>query len=188
MKFEIKTERLLIRTLELSDVSDFLLYRSNPEIVKYQGFDVMSQNEAEHFIKTNRNKEFAKPGEWKQFAIENIELAKLIGDCAIKFNLEDIRIAQIGMTISHLYQKNAFAKEALRGILYYLFDVMGIHRVEEIVDARNTASINLLKSVGFRQEAYFIENIFFKGEWGSEYQFAMLNREWQAIKSLIQKN
>lgn len=184
MNFEIKTKRLLIRTLELADINDFLHYRSNPEIVKYQGFNVMSHGEAEHFIKTNKNKEFAKAGEWKQFAIENIELAKLIGDCAIKFNLEDTRIAQIGMTISHLHQKNAYAKEALRGILSYLFDDLGIHRVEEIVDARNTASINLLKSVGFRQEGYFIENIFFKGEWGSEYQFAMLNREWQTIKNL----
>ncbi len=180
---EIKTERLLIRTLNLSDISDFLIYRSNPEVVKYQGFDVISEKEAEVFIKQNLNKEFGRPGEWKQFAIENIQMAKLIGDCAIKFNQEDTRIAQIGITISHLHQKNAYAKEALMGILSHLFDVMGIHRVEEIVDVQNIASINLLKSIGFRQEGHFMENIFFKGSWGSEFQFALLNREWQEMKA-----
>ena len=42
------------------------------------------------------------------------------------------------------------------------------------VDTQNIASIQLLKSVGFRQEGHFIENIFFKVKWGNEYQYAML--------------
>ena len=33
---------------------------------------------------------------------------------------------------------------------------------------------------GFRQEARFIENIFFKGAWGSECLFALLQRESQS--------
>ncbi|WP_279635550.1 hypothetical protein [Corallococcus carmarthensis] len=27
-------------------------------------------------------------------------------------------------------------------------------------------------------EGHFIENIFFKGAWGDEFQYAMLAREW----------
>jgi RimJ/RimL family protein N-acetyltransferase len=34
----------------------------------------------------------------------------------------------------------------------------------------DTDSINLLESVGFRKEGHFIENIFFKEKWGSEFQ------------------
>jgi len=45
------------------------------------------------------------------------------------------------------------------------------------VDTQNIASIQLLKSVGFRQEGHFIENIFFKVKWGNEYQYAMLKKE-----------
>jgi RimJ/RimL family protein N-acetyltransferase len=29
---------------------------------------------------------------------------------------------------------------------------------------------------------HFIENIFFKGKWGSEFQYAMLKREWDNRK------
>ena len=49
----IQTKRLTIRHLELSDLSDFHIYRSNPEVTKYQGFDVMTIEQAEGFIKDN---------------------------------------------------------------------------------------------------------------------------------------
>lgn len=174
----IQTTRLNIRHLGLSDLSDFHSYRSNPEVTKYQGFDVMTIEQAEEFIKDNSPKHFGKAGEWVQYGIENIETGKLIGDCAIKLDLYDTRIAEIGITISHLEQQKGFAKEVLLGILAFLFDTKEIHRVVEIVDVENIASINLLKSTGFRQEGHFIENIFFKGKWGSEFQYAMLKREW----------
>lgn len=174
----IQTTRLKIRHLELSDLSDFHNYRSNPEIAKYQGFDVMTIEQAKEFIKNNSTKYFGKAGEWVQYGIENIETKQLIGDCAIKLDQYDKRIAEIGITISHLEQKKGFAKETLLGILTFLFDTKKIHRVFEIVDSENIASINLLKSTGFKQEGHFIENIFFNGKWGSEFQYAMLKREW----------
>ena len=178
----IKTKRLIIRHLELSDLQDFQFYRSNSEVTKYQGFDVMTIQQAEDFIKENSAKRFGEAGEWVQYGIEHIESKCLIGDCAIKLDQHDTRIAEIGITISHLEQKKGYGKEALLGILSFLFDTKDIHCVVEIVDAENTASICLLKSLGFRQEGHFIENIFFKGNWGSEYQFAMLKREWDKRK------
>ena len=177
-KIILQTPRLKIRHLLLNDLEEFHSYRSIPEITKYQGFDTMSLDEAKTFIQDNSTKHYGKAGEWVQYAIENQETKKMIGDCAIKLNQEDPRIVEIGITISHLHQRNGFAKEAMSGILVFLFDEKKIHRVVETVDAENIASINLLKSIGFRQEGHFIENIFFKGKWGSELQFAMLKREW----------
>jgi ribosomal-protein-alanine N-acetyltransferase len=120
-----------------------------------------------------------------QYGIENKETKQLIGDCAIKLDQYDTRIAEIGITISHLEQKKGYAKEIMIGILTFLFDTKEIHRVVETVDAENIASINLLKSTGFKQEGHFIENIFFKGKWGSEFQYAMLKREWGQQKIII---
>ena len=181
-KLNIITKRLIIRHLELSDLSDFHIYRSNPEITKYQGFDVMTIEQAEEFIKDNSTKHFGKAGEWVQYGIEDIETRQLIGDCAIKLDQYDTRIAEIGITISHLEQKKGYAKEVLIGILTFLFATTEIHRVVEIVDTENISSINLLISTGFKQEGHFIENVFFKGKWGSEFQYAMLKREWDNNK------
>ena len=180
-KLYIKTSRLQIRNLKTTDLEDFFIYRSNPDVTKYQGFDVMSLEQADKFITAQQFKQFGKPGEWAQFAIEDVSLQKLVGDCAIKLDQYDIRIVEIGFTISHLHQRKGYAKEALLGIMQFLFDKKKIHRIVEIVNAENLPSINLIKNIGFRQEGHFIENFFFKGKWSSEFQFAMLKREWDLL-------
>lgn len=177
-KLLIDTDRLIIRNLLINDLDNFHQYRSNPEVTKYQGFDVMTKEACSDFIKNNSEKLFGKAGEWVQYAIEHKNTNQLIGDCAIKLDQYDIRLAEIGITISDLHQKNGYAKEVLSNILKCLFETQNIHRVTEIVDAENCASINLLQSLNFKQEGHFIENIFFKGKWGSEYQFALLKKEW----------
>jgi ribosomal-protein-alanine N-acetyltransferase len=177
----LTTRRLKIRNLRESDLDAFYQYRSDPEITKYQGFDTFSKEQAFAFISEYKNKRFGVPGNWMQFGIEHISGKKLIGDCAIKLQEQDPGIAEIGITISNLNQKQGYAKEALIGILHFLFYEKGIHRVIETVDAENTASIKLLKSIFFREEAHFQENIFFKGKWGSEYQFVMAKREWDDL-------
>ncbi|MCE3076237.1 GNAT family N-acetyltransferase [Chryseobacterium gwangjuense] len=179
-ELNIHTNRLLIRHLTINDLKDLFIYRSNPEVVKYQGFDVMNIDQLKSFIIDNSSKSFGKPGEWVQYGIEQIQTGKLIGDCAIKLDTYDKRIAEIGITISHLEQKNGIAKEALTGIVKFLFETKNLHRIVAIVDTENIASINLLQSISFKKEGHFIENIFFKGKWGSEYQYAMLQREWNS--------
>lgn len=82
-KLQLETERLIIRNLESSDVENFHLYRSNPEVTKYQSFDVMTLDQAEKFIANQKDRMFGKPGEWAQYAIEHKDTKKLIGDCAI---------------------------------------------------------------------------------------------------------
>lgn len=149
-KLYISTPRLTIRNLKRSDLNDFHLYRSNPAVTRYQGFDVMSIEQAGEFIQEQQDKEFGKAGEWVQYGIENKLTGKIIGDCAIKLDQYDTRIAETGITISHLDQRKGCAKEVLLAILNFLFTFKNIHRVVEIVDAENIASINLLKSVGFR--------------------------------------
>lgn len=178
----IITARLHIRPLTLADLADFHFYRSNPEVTKYQGFDVMTKEQAERFLIENSALRFGKCGEWVQYGIEQVGDGRLIGDCAIKLDQSDDRMAQIGITLSPPKQKQGYAKEALWGILAFLFETKGIHRVTAIVDAENIASTHLMRSVHFRQEGHFIENIFYKGKWGSEIQFALLKREWVETK------
>jgi RimJ/RimL family protein N-acetyltransferase len=181
-RLHITTDRLTIRNLKPQDLEKFHEYRSNPVITKFQGFDVMTRSEAEEFIMRQCMKEYGNPGEWVQYGIEENIIRQLVGDCAIRLHEDDNDVAEIGITISHRHQKKGFAKEVMFGILKFLFDEKGIRRVVELTDAANTASVNLLKSCGFRQEGHFIENRMFKGELCSEYQFAMLKSEWDELR------
>lgn len=183
------TERLEIRNLHATDAADFHEYRSNPEVTEFQGFDVMDLPQCSAFIDSQKDLEFGIPGQWVQYGIilkdsstveQAMQKGKLIGDCAVKLDGTDPRLAEIGITISHLHQRKGYAKEAFAALLDFLFAECQVHRITETVDAANVASIALLESLGFRKEGHFIENIFFKGKWGSECQYALLRREWKA--------
>ena len=58
-----------------------------------------------------------------------------------------------------------------------------VHRVIADTDAENVASWKTLERLGFRREAHFVESLWFKGNWASEYHYAMLDREWEKLKS-----
>jgi RimJ/RimL family protein N-acetyltransferase len=58
------------------------------------------------------------------------------------------------------------------------FAGLGLHRIIGCCDARNLSSARLLERLGMRREAHFVHNEIFKGEWGDEFQYAMLDQEW----------
>lgn len=175
---QLNSSRLIIRYLESDDLEDFYSYRRDPVVARYQGFDPFDREESAKFIGSQKKQLFAEPGQWLQQALQLKSENKVIGDCALRLDTNNTGIAEIGCTISPLYQSQGFAKEALLTVMQFLFEEAEVHRVVGITDAENLASIRMLKSVGMREEGHFLENIWFKGKWGSEYQFAILEREW----------
>ncbi len=122
------------------------------------------------------------PGEWFAFAIERQSTPGLIGDCAFQVLPKDPLQAQIGYTLAREHWKHGYAVEAVQGLLDCLFEEFNLHRITATCDAENSASFRLMERVGMRCEAHFIENIWFKGSWGSEYVYALLRSEWKSLR------
>jgi RimJ/RimL family protein N-acetyltransferase len=57
---------------------------------------------------------------------------------------------------------------------------LGLHRVIGRCDALNAPSARLLERLGMRREAHFVHNEIFKGRWGDEYVYAILDHEWRS--------
>jgi len=177
-KFLLETQRLWLRAFRDADLEAFAAYRSDPEVARYQGWDApYGANKAAAFIAEMSRKQSGTPGEWYQVAIELKGSPALIGDCAFHI-LEDARQAEIGVTLSRHYQGQGYATEALTRLFAYLFGELGLHRVVALCDVENLASARLLERLGMRREGCFQENVWFKGAWGSEYLYALLQREW----------
>jgi len=47
------------------------------------------------------------------------------------------------------------------------------------VDTLNVNSIRLLDNLKFRREAHFVENVFMKGVWASDYCYGLLASEFE---------
>jgi RimJ/RimL family protein N-acetyltransferase len=88
------------------------------------------------------------------------------------------RQAESGWAFNPDFHGRGLATEAARELLVLAFADLGMHRVFAQLDPRNAASARLCERLGMRREAYFREDIWFKGEWGDTAVYALLAADW----------
>lgn len=180
----LETTRLFLRQFKESDLEPFLAYRNDPEVAKYQGWDVpYPRHKGVEFVH-DMAKASPIPGKWFQAAVELKSTQEMIGDVAFHIKKDDERQALIGYSLARPFWRHGYAFEAVSELLRYLFSELDLHRLIAECDVDNMASWKLLEKLGFRREAYLVENIFFNSAYGSEYHYAQLGREWREQHSL----
>jgi RimJ/RimL family protein N-acetyltransferase len=151
-------------------------YRSSPEICRYQSWEPKSVEDVLNFIDATAKTEFNTTG-WYQIGIALKSDGNLIGDCGIHILESDSRTAEFGITIAPGQQGNGYATEALDAIIKLLFIDLHKHRVFASVDPLNLPSMSLMKRLRLRQEAHFVQSLWFKNRWADDVVFAMLEQE-----------
>jgi RimJ/RimL family protein N-acetyltransferase len=178
---QLESPRLRIRRFRADDAGAFARYRSDPEVARLQGWDTpYSLEQAQRFVDSLTGVSPGKPGEWFQFAVALRSNGVLIGDCALRTTRTDPRQAELGFSFATPYQRLGYASEAVRCILGYAFTTLDMHRLFAMTDTRNERAQRLLERVGFRREGHFVDGAWFKGEWASEFLYALLASEWRA--------
>lgn len=175
---ELLSPRLRLRRLRAGDAVALCAYRSLAEVARYQSWDSFGAEDAAALIAEQERTPFGAPGSWIQLGLTLVGSGELIGDCGIHFLQDDERQLELGITLSPGHQGHGLAAEALSSVLRYAFESLEKHRVRAVTDAENDAAARLFRRLGFRQEAHYIEHVWFKGRWGSEFMFALLRREW----------
>jgi len=152
---------IALRRLSVSDLAAFQAYRSDPELGRYQGWSPMSEPEARAFLEEMNGVPLFRPGEWAQIGIAAPQTMTLLGD--IGFHLsEDSCHAEIGFTLVRWAQGRGLATAAVREALQLVFQLTTAERVLGTTDARNQASIAVLKRVGMHKQGE--RNVDFHGE------------------------
>jgi RimJ/RimL family protein N-acetyltransferase len=178
--FELWSPRLCLRRLCPQDAASLVGYRSLPEVARFQEWVTFGPDDAARLIAQQARVMPDTPGTWLQLALVLLESGEVIGDCGIHFLRDEPRHVELGITLAPDHQGRGLATEALSRVLAYVFDTLDKHRASAVTDAENHAAAGLFRRLMFRPEAHFVEHVWFKGGWGSEYLFAMLQREWQA--------
>ena len=180
MALYLEAARLVLRPFQDSDLESFLAYRNDPEVAKYQSWSVPYPREiAIQFVELMKMTNPNNHGEWYQVAVELKSTRELIGDVAFCTLISDEQQALMGYSLASPFWHQGYAFEAVSTLLKYLFQDRGLHRVIAECDVDNIASWKLLEKLGFRREAHLVENVYFKGKYGSEFHYALLAREWQ---------
>ncbi len=175
----LETARLRLRRLNPGDLEALFAYRNDPEVARYQTFAARARDEIAEMIRLQADLQPGAPGTDFQFAVGLKADDILIGD--VYFGVESTgRQAEIGYTLAAEFQGHGYATEAVRGVLRFAFERIGLHRVTAGADPRNLPSLRLLERLGFRREGYSPESYWDGEAWTDDVRYAMLAREWRS--------
>ncbi len=164
----VTIESTTLRKFEMSDVPAFHFYRSDPDLARLQGWEMVTNDEAENFVEKMSSVTSLIKGGWVQLALGSSPSNVIIGDIGIFLEAEATE-AEIGFTVSSSHQRLGHASRGIEAALRVIWLSTPAGSVRATTDARNVASIKALESSGFdRVEEY---NTVFKGEECTEFKY-----------------
>jgi RimJ/RimL family protein N-acetyltransferase len=166
---ELRTDRLVIRRFGPDDVEVFAGYRSDPDVARYQSWDVYTRAQAETFVAELTDLHPGIPGEWFQFAVADAVSDVLLGDTALCVGADDPTRAELGFTFARAHHGKGYATEAARATIDYAFARLGVDRVIAFTDSRNDRSIALLERIGMTYVSS--ERVYVKEEWCTDHSY-----------------
>lgn len=106
------------------------------------------------------------------------------GELVGQLNVSNIQFGSVGSCIIGYWISPEFAGRAITTtavalVTDYLFNVVGLHRVEIDIRPENSASLRIVEKLGFRYEGLKERFIHINGDWRDHYVFALTYEEVQ---------
>lgn len=152
-----------VRQLALSDLADLHVVFSDERAMRYwsrpafQSIEETGQYLAA--IEEGRNR-----GNLLQWGIEHVESGRIIGTTTLFYLNDEQGRAEIGYILGSPWWGRGYATAALRQVLLFARDAMGLRRIEADVDPRNVASLKCIERLGFQREGLLRERWIVAGE------------------------
>ena len=179
--YPVRSERLLLRPLSTGDADALLAYRSRGDVCRYVPFEPMSREDImERIAGPWARTELTDEGQSLTLGAQVGETGELAGDVVLFWHSRAHAGGELGYVFNPALGGRGYATEAANAMLRLGFEGLGLHRVIARIDERNASSVRLARRLGMRQEARLVRNEFFKEEWCTELDFAMLADEWYA--------
>jgi RimJ/RimL family protein N-acetyltransferase len=179
--YPIETERLYLRPFQDDDLAELHAFYSRPDVARYLYWEAKElEGTRESLILKKKRTQLGETDSAVILAVILKESNVLIGEVMIFLRSTENRQGEIGFVFNPAYHGRGYATEAAKVALRLGFETAKLHRIYGRCDPRNTGSYKLMERLGMRREAHFIHNEIFKGEWGDELHYAMLENEWRA--------
>ncbi len=174
----LETERLVLRELKKSDVSDVYEYSANPKTSEYLLWEVHRSLEyTKEFVDYVISK--YKSGDYNDWALIYKTNNKMIGTCGFTKIDQENNVAEIGYVINPNYWNMGIATEAAEAVIDFAFNTMGMNRVEAKFMYGNDASLSVMKKLGMKFEGYHRDMLLVKGKYRTIGYAAILKSEYE---------
>jgi RimJ/RimL family protein N-acetyltransferase len=176
----LHTARLVLRTMTAGDIDDVHAFQSREDVCRYLMEGPRTREEvAEKVARYSTAVALNGDGDYWQLAVERAsDPGRVIGHVYFTIKSTANAAGEIGWTVHPDFSGRGYMTEAAGAVLEIAFTQLRLHRVSADLDPRNAASVALCKRLGMREEAHFVEDLWFKGGWGDTAIYAILDREW----------
>ncbi|UYO00643.1 MAG: GNAT family N-acetyltransferase [Devosia sp.] len=184
LNYPVMTERLRLRPFTRGDVDAVFGYRGREDVARYLFDPPLSREECALAVQQRVTQtDLVEEGDRIILAVERADDRALVGEVSLIWRSQEARQGELGWIFHPDFQGNGYASEASRCMLATAFGPADLHRVFARCDARNEPSWRLMERLGMRREAHFREHGLFKGGWDEEFYYAILRRDWVAMRA-----
>ncbi len=146
MYYEIKTERLLLRPLNVSDLKRVHEYASDKENTKYMMFlPHETETETKNFL-------LGAEAEWGKDNPQFYEFAVVLNGAqigAVSLYLDETRLqGELGWIISKQFQQKGYATESAKAVIAFAENNLKLQKLTAQCDFRNVASAKVMQKLG----------------------------------------
>ena len=175
---EMRTERLLLRPLEMSDSDAYLDIFSDAETLLYWSREpITSIVEAESLVQ--QDIEWSTSDDCICLGVALADSNLLIGKITLFQLSKQNRRAEIGYVLDRQQWGKGYMTEALGWLLAHAFDEMKLHRLEADTDPDNLPSLALLEKFGFSREGLFRDRWWVHGKWHDSVMLGLLEEDYR---------
>jgi ribosomal-protein-alanine N-acetyltransferase len=146
----IRTERLILRRFCTEDSQAmFDNWASDDEVSKYLTWPTHSNLEISQWVINDWVSSYEKP-DFYLWAI--VFEGQAIGSISVVGKDDDVKKAHIGYCIGRNWWRKGIMSEALKAVMDYLFDEVGMNRIEACYDPNNPNSGRVMAKCGMKYE------------------------------------
>ena len=184
MKIEVcnlETERLLLRKLNMSDLEDYIEFRSNADLHKF--LSTKPKDNVKDYKKSLKSivKNYISKAPRLIWAIVLKRDDKLVGTISIENYLVAHKLCEIGWSVNVNYQGKGIASEAGQALINHLFSNCDVNRIHASIWQGNESSKKLALKLGFTHEGTDRQARFKNGKFLDVLNFGLLKTEWETL-------
>lgn len=180
----IRTPRLGLRLLTTEDQPDWLEFVTDEESYTYMDGDCPDEDAARAWFESSQTIRLTDPKGYIPFGIEIQEPLKVIGSLSFYlFGPEDDsemhRQGGFQIMLHRDFRRRGYGTEAVRGLLDFAFQGIGLHDVRVSTDSRNVAARRMVEKAGMILEGEFAEDRYIKSRWVTTAWYRILKTEYE---------
>lgn len=154
----IETHRLVLRQYRIEDAEDvFNNWASDPEVTRYLTWPTHKDISTTQAV-INSWIPCYEDGGYFNWVLEWKESGRVIGSITVVKLNEETEAADIGYCLSREFWGRGIMPEALRAVMDYLFDVVGINRIAAYHDVKNPKSGRVMEKAGMKLDGILRAN------------------------------